>query len=183
MRVIAGTAKKMILKSPRGEKTRPTADRVKEAVFNILADRIIDCNFLDLFAGTGSIAIEALSRGAAHAVLVEKDRPTVAIIKENLQRTKLFQRAEILHCDVFSAMKTLYQNNKNFDIIYIDPPYYKGYYQKVLNEVFNCHLLSPKGVVVVESSTQHLPPETVADLLRIRTQRYGDTTINFYQLT
>lgn len=181
LRVIAGSAKKTNLKSPKGLDTRPTADRVKEAVFNILAPKVPGCFFLDLFAGTGSVAIEALSRGAGHAVLVENNRSAVNVIKENLTRTKLSDNAELLSTDVFNAIKTLALLNKGFDIIYLDPPYREGFYQRVLLEIADNNLLNSGGIVVAESSRQIQPPEQVANLSITRRQRYGDTVINFYQ--
>ncbi|MBM7856195.1 16S rRNA (guanine(966)-N(2))-methyltransferase RsmD [Desulfohalotomaculum tongense] len=181
MRVIAGSAKKTLLKSPKGKNTRPTADRVKESVFNILSSRVLGSVFLDLFAGSGAMAIEALSRGAEQAVLVERDYRNVKLIKENLRITKLWDRAEILGRDVFQAIKNLGQDNKKFDIIYIDPPYRAGYYQKVLEEIVDCDLICRGGIVVVESSKQLPPPETVKTISRVRTQKYGDTMVSFYQ--
>ncbi|MCD5407555.1 MAG: 16S rRNA (guanine(966)-N(2))-methyltransferase RsmD [Desulfotomaculum sp.] len=185
MRVIAGTAKKTQLKSPKGMDVRPTADRVKEAIFNILTPDILDCCFLDLFSGTGSIAIEALSRGAAQAVLVEKKLQNISIIKENLRRVKLASNAEILHKDVFLAMKILSSQKRIFEIIYIDPPYQHDYYQRVLKAIIVCELLADDGLVVVESSKQQPPPKIVTlseiTLLMLRRQQYGDTWVSFYK--
>lgn len=181
MRVIAGTAKKMRLKSPKGNGTRPTADRVKESVFNILAPRLIECQFLDLFAGAGGIAIEALSRGAGHAMLVERDARVASVLKENLKITRLNDRAKVIVMDVFQACAQMTRENKKFDIIYIDPPYYQDYYTKVLTAISQCQLLAHDGVVVAESSRKEPPKEKVEDLLLVRRQTYGDTIISFYQ--
>ncbi len=181
MRVIAGSAKKFQLKAPKGTHTRPTADRVKESVFNILAPEIPGCIFLDLFSGSGSIAVEALSRGAETAVLVEKSAEALATIKENLTKTKLIDYAKIINLDVFKALDILAKEKSCFNIIYLDPPYAAGYYQKVLEMIANLHLLAPDGIVVAESSKKDVPPDTVQTLVVHRRKTYGDTVISIYQ--
>lgn len=181
MRVIAGSAKKMRLKSPKGTNTRPTADRVKESVFNILAPRVVDSVFLDLFAGAGGMAIEALSRGAKHAVVVENDPRIINVLKENLKKTKLEGGAEIIIKDAFRACPEIAHAKNKFDIIYVDPPYHQDYYTKILTIISQCKLLTATGVVVVESSTKAPPKEQVEDLTLRRRQSYGDTIISFYQ--
>ncbi len=181
LRVIAGKAKKFHLKGPKGTDTRPTADRVKESVFNILAPKIPGCSFLDLFSGSGGIAIEALSRGAEQAVLVEKDPRALAVIKENLIKTKLVDQAKIIGKDVFKALNLLAKQNISFDIIYIDPPYNSGYYLKVLEVIAQNALLASDGIVAAESGKKDMPPESVQGLSLFRRQTYGDTVISFYQ--
>jgi 16S rRNA (guanine(966)-N(2))-methyltransferase RsmD len=181
LRVIAGTAKKTQLKSPKGMDTRPTTDRVKEAVFNILAPIVVDSTFLDLFSGTGGMAIEALSRGARQAVLVEKNAKTAAVISENLKLTKLSASAELIVKDIYAAIKMLAEQQRKFDIIYIDPPYFKDHYQQVLSEISQCRLLNVHGIVIAESSKQVALADQIETLSIIRRQKYGDTIINFYQ--
>ena len=185
MRVIGGSAKKTLLKSPKGFDTRPTSDRVKESVFNILSRFIEKSNFLDLFSGTGSIAIEALSRGACSAVLVEKNIKNVSIIKENLKRTKLSDRAKILVKDVFGAIKFLHSKKAEFDIIYMDPPYKLNIYNRVLQYILTYNILDNDGLVVVESSSKSLPEPVVlyskVKLSRVLLKEYGDTCISFYK--
>ncbi|MEG6615266.1 16S rRNA (guanine(966)-N(2))-methyltransferase RsmD [Peptococcaceae bacterium 1198_IL3148] len=181
LRVIAGIAKKTQLKSPKGMNTRPTTDRVKEAVFNILAPVVVESTFLDLFSGTGGMAIEALSRGASQAVLVEKNPKMAAIIRENLNLTKLFPRAEVMVKDIYAAIKALAEHQRKFDIIYIDPPYYEDHYQRVLMEISEYQILNVDGMVVVESSKKMPPADKIATMTVMRRQVYGDTIINFYQ--
>lgn len=185
MRVIGGSAKKTLLKGPKGLDTRPTSDKVKESVFNILLRFIEKSNFLDLFSGTGSIAIEALSRGACSAVLVEKNIKNVSIIKENLKRTKLSDRAKILVKDVFGAIKFLHSKKAEFDIIYMDPPYKLNIYNCVLQYILTYNILDNDGLVVVESSSKSLPEPVVlyskVKLSRVLLKEYGDTCISFYK--
>ena len=121
MRVIAGTARSMPLKTIRGMDTRPTTDKIKETLFNILQTDVCGCRFLDLFSGSGAIAIEALSRGAAHAVLVEQNGKAAECIRENLIFTRTADRAEVYRCDVLTALRRL-EGQKPFDIIFMDPP-------------------------------------------------------------
>ncbi|MGB9825598.1 MAG: 16S rRNA (guanine(966)-N(2))-methyltransferase RsmD, partial [Desulfofundulus sp.] len=121
MRVIAGIAKKSRLKIPRGWKGRPTADRVKESLFNILSPLIPGSCFLDLYAGTGNVGIEALSRGAQRVVFVEQDKKAVRVIRDNLVHVGFSERAELLAQDVFLALRQL--GGQSFDVIFLDPPY------------------------------------------------------------
>lgn len=122
MRVIAGSARRISLKTPKGSDTRPTTDRIKETLFNMLQYDLADCCFLDLFAGSGGIGIEALSRGAARCVLVDQGREAIACIRENLQATRLTAQAIVMQCDALSALRRL-EGQYCFDYIFMDPPY------------------------------------------------------------
>ena len=130
MRVIAGTARSMPLKTVKGMDVRPTTDKTKETLFNVLQTDVPDSRFLDLFSGSGAIGIEALSRGASHAVLVEQDSKAADCILENLQFTKLIDRAELQKCDVLTALHRM-EGQKPFDVIFMDPPYDQGLEQQV----------------------------------------------------
>lgn len=123
MRVIAGKAGSIPLKCLEGINTRPTTDRIKETLFNMISDQIPGCSFLDLFSGSGAIGIEALSRGAAEAVFVEKSRPAINVIRENLAKTRLEADARVIHADCRNAIALLEKEGKTFDIIFMDPPY------------------------------------------------------------
>lgn len=151
MRVIAGTARSMPLKTIKGTDTRPTTDKTKETLFNVLQEDVPDCRFLDLFSGSGAIAIEALSRGAKYAVLVEQSAKAAQCIKENLTFTKLIGRAEILRCDVLTALRRM-EGQKPFDIIFMDPPYGQGLEQQVLAYLKNSTLADAYTVIVAEAS-------------------------------
>ena len=151
MRVIAGAARRLQLKTLDGMETRPTTDRIKETLFNMLAPYINDCCFLDLFAGSGGIGIEALSRGAAEAVFVEKNPKAMLCVKENLSHTKLERRAMTLQNDVIYALGRL-EGEKQFDFIYMDPPYNTGLEIKVLNYLNGSALLSDEGIIIAEAA-------------------------------
>ena len=151
MRVIAGTARSMPLKTVKGMDVRPTTDKTKETLFNVLQTDVPDSRFLDLFSGSGAIGIEALSRGASHAVLVEQDSKAADCILENLQFTKLIDRAELQKCDVLTALHRM-EGQKPFDVIFMDPPYDQGLEKRVLEYLTDSRLISGDTLVIVEAS-------------------------------
>lgn len=181
MRVIGGSAKRRRLVAPPGRSIRPTADRVKEALFNILAPKVPGARFLDLFAGTGSIGIEALSRGATRVVFVDRSPRAVNLIRENLRRTGMSQKSAVFGQDALTALNLLGRKGERFDLIYIDPPYKKGYETKALRSIAGRCLLAPGGLAVCESDCRDELPETVEDLVLVRRERYGDTVLSFYR--
>lgn len=151
MRVIAGTAKRLQLKTVDGMDTRPTTDRIKETLFNMISEYLADSFFLDLFSGSGAIGIEALSRGAAHASFVEQSKKAMACIRENLAYTKLDERAELYETDVINALSRM-EGRKVFDYIFMDPPYNQLLEKKVLEYLSTSRLLSDDGLIIVEAS-------------------------------
>ena len=151
MRVIAGSARRIQLKTLDGMDTRPTTDRIKETLFNMIAPYLYDCIFLDLFAGSGGIGIEALSRGAMEAVFVEKNPKAMASIKANLERTHLRRKGMTMSMDVMTALYKL-EGEKQFDYIFMDPPYGQGLEQKVLSYLSESSLFSYDGVIIAEAS-------------------------------
>lgn len=153
MRVIAGKARRIQLKSMEGMNTRPTTDRIKETLFNMLSQDIYECHFLDLFSGSGAIGIEALSRGASHVVLVEQDSRAADCILENLQFTKLIDRAELQKCDVLTALHRM-EGQKPFDVIFMDPPYDQGLEQQVVEYLTRSSLADEYTVIVIEASLE-----------------------------
>lgn len=179
MRVIAGSAKGIQLQAVPGTSTRPISDRVKEALFNILAAEIIDARVLDLFAGTGSVGIEALSRGAASAVFVEKRSKATATIKTNLRRSRLQASARIVKADVF---KFLASEPEPFDLIYVAPPQYLGLWSKTLLVLdANPGWLRGDGLVVVQIFPKELEPLPLATLHLSEQRKYGSTLLCFYE--
>ena len=151
MRVIAGSARRLLLKAPAGYDTRPTSDKVKETLFNILMPYIYsDTRFLDLYAGSGAIGIEALSRGAHHAVFVEKGREAASCIVENLKTTKFTDNATVLNLDVLSALNRL-EGREKFDLIFMDPPYNNEYEKDVLTYLSRSRIAGEDTLIIVEA--------------------------------
>jgi 16S rRNA (guanine(966)-N(2))-methyltransferase RsmD len=179
MRIITGSAKGTQLKAPRGLATRPTADRVKESVFNILGDIVIDAHVLDIFAGTGNLGLEALSRGATTAVFIDNSTESIDIIKANAERTKLTAHTEIYKNDVIRALDKFVQNGRSFDLIFCDPPYNQGLVQIVLDRIENHSLLKPKGILVIEHSKHETITDDWNNLQLRRVERYGETLVSF----
>lgn len=178
MRVIAGSAKGIPLQAVPGSGTRPISDRVKEAVFSILGDGIIGAWVLDLFAGTGSVGIEALSRGAARAVLVDKQPRAADIIKANLARTRLQANARVAKADVF---KFLAGPAEPFDLIYVAPPQYQDLWLKTLLALdANPGWLAPDGQIVVQIFPKEHRPVELATLQLADQRKYGSTLVCFY---
>lgn len=150
MRVIAGTAKRLQLKTLEGLDTRPTTDRTKETLFNVIAPCIYDSVFLDLFAGSGAIGIEALSRGAREAVFVESNPKAMALIKENLKFTKLLHKAGTMTRDVMAALYQI-EGEKAFDFIFMDPPYNRGLERTVLEYLSESQMVYEDTIIIVEA--------------------------------
>ena len=150
MRVIAGSARRLLLKSPEGLDTRPTTDRIKETLFNMLMPNLPDAVFIDLFSGSGGIGIEALSRGANKAYFVENNQKAVACITENLEHTHLSDRAVVLRQDVFAALRGSIRDTA--DIIFLEPPYQQEYDRKVLELLRDAAFVTDDTLIVVEAS-------------------------------
>ncbi len=183
MRVIAGEAKGRRLKAPKGRELRPTGDRVKEALFNILPHDLSGQRVLDLFAGTGNLSLEALSRGAEEAVLVDISRDAVQVIEENLRALKFAAKSHVLTAPVFKSMRMLSRKQERFDLIFIDPPYDKELVGETLKTIAAEGLLAESGVVVAEHSVREKVQERYGALVLSDQRRYGDTMLSFYALS
>lgn len=160
MRVIAGKARRLQLKAPAGIDTRPTTDRIKETLFNMIQDELYDIYFLDLFSGSGAIGIEALSRGAKKAWFVEQNRNAVEIINENLRVTHLEQQAEVMNCTAISAISML-QGRERFHVVFMDPPYGKGLEKEVLTHPAFYQILEEQALIIIEADLETDIPEEV----------------------
>lgn len=154
MRVIAGSARHLNLKTVPGMDVRPTTDKTKETLFNVLNADVLYSKFLDLFSGSGAIGIEALSRGADKCVFVEKNRNALSCIKDNLDFTKLGDNAVILPMDVIAAIKSLESNGEVFDIVFMDPPYNKELEKSVFEVLSSSSLINNDSIIIVESSNE-----------------------------
>lgn len=183
MRIITGSAKGIKLNAPRGLGTRPTTDRVKESVFNILGDIVVDAKVLDIFAGTGNLGLEALSRGAIAAVFIDNNIESINSIKANAQRTKLYEHAEIYKNDVIRALDRFVETSRSFDLIFCDPPYNQGLIHLVLEKIARNSILNPGGILVMEHSKHEKIADEYNTLQLRRVERYGETLISFLLYT
>ncbi len=185
-RVVAGQAKGIILKAPKGFDTRPTSDKTKEAIFSSILEFVPEANFLDLFAGTGQMGIEALSRGAKEAVFVDKSRASIASLRENLEKTRMAPFAKVMQRSAIAAVKEFIKKTDKFDIIYFDPPY-KNFHDLLKNiGEENLHeILNEDGLIILEEDSHNAETEEgpLSDELFILLKRckYGQAMVSFYQ--
>ena len=170
MRVISGTARGLSLTSPPGEDTRPTLDRVKEALFSMLTPYIRGAAVLDLFAGSGALGIEALSRGADRAVFVDFDKAAENAVRANLEKARLAEKAEVLRTDSLSFLSS---RRESYSLIFLDPPYGSGLYEKTLAMVMERHILAPGGIIAAEWDAEVHEPIFPEEFERFRDRRYG----------
>lgn len=179
MRIITGTAKGTKLKTPRGLDTRPTADRVKESLFNILGPNVLGALVLDLFAGTGNLGLEALSRGASKALFIDHGSNSIQMIRDNARLTKLYSQAEIYKSDALKALDRISREGRRFNLIFCDPPYNKGFVSAVLSKLDATSILMESSIIVFEHSRHETISEKWNRLHLIRTERYGETLVSF----
>ena len=182
MRVISGKVRGLKLDTPKNNDVRPTTDRVKESLFNIINSYVRDSNILDLFAGTGSLGIECLSRGAAECIFVDSSKESIKIINSNIKRARVEEESIVLNMDFKEALRNTKLKDKEFDIIFMDPPYYENMFTDALNIISDKKLLSEEGIIVVEHDTKDDFPEKVGQLYKSRDKKYGNTTLTFYKL-
>ncbi len=154
MRVIAGQARRLKLTAPKGSDTRPTQDKIKETLFNILAPDIYGVNFLDLFAGSGAIGIEALSRGAKRCTFIEKDKNAVYAIRKNLETTHFTDKATVISSDVLASLYNLVSSEK-YDIVFMDPPYSLGLEDKVLRILAGLDIINEDTLIIIEAKADN----------------------------
>ena len=179
MRIISGTSKGRKLVTPKSLFLRPTSDRVKESIFNILREEIEGRTVLDLFAGTGNLGIEALSRGAKKVIFVEKGRHALGLIQRNLGQIGLGERSEVLPVDVNRAIGILKQRGKTFDLIFMDPPYEKGMIEKTLMILTSHQIYHKASILIVEHHRRELLPPILHGWNLIRQRQMGETVISF----
>ena len=182
IRVIAGLAKGHKLKTIPGMTTRPTLDRVKESLFSIILNYLPDSEVLDIFSGTGSLGIEALSRGAKHAYFVDKSKDCCDIIKENLIHTKLQDKSTIYNMNFDDAIVKLAAQNKKFDLIFLDPPYNKNFVQEMLKILMNSDIINDDGILIAEHHINDILPEHEGKLTLADKRKYGDTALSLYRV-
>ena len=180
MRIITGYAKGKKLKAPEGLATRPTADRIKESVFNIINFKLYESNVLDLFAGTGGLGLESISRGCFKSTFVEKNQKAFKILNENINSINAMNKSKVYNVDAFIFLKKYTSFNDKYDIIFLDPPYFGGLIEKSINEIYNLNLLNKNGIIISEYDTKENMPKTIASIVRYRDVNYGRTTVSFW---
>jgi len=164
--------------------TRPTADRVREALFSILQCRceLDGARVLDICAGTGALGIEALSRGAASCCFIENDRNALASLKKNMNAVRCADRADLLELDALKALRLLAGRGDHFDIIFFDPPYASGLYKTIPEALINLSLLAAHGLFITESQSRNILPERMGCLMKLDRRVYGDTALDLFVL-
>jgi 16S rRNA (guanine(966)-N(2))-methyltransferase RsmD len=179
MRISGGTGKGRKLRVPAGDRVRPTSDKVKQALFNILGEEVDGAEFLDLFAGAGGIGIEALSRGARRVVFVDASRESLKVIAHNIAQAGFGAQAEIIAAKAETFLK---RPSGPYDIIFLDPPYADDL-QPLLESISGAGIVKPRGIVIAEHFKKQSSPENAGSLRLVREARYGDTVLAFYKVT
>jgi len=187
MRIIAGIHRSRLLKSPKGQALRPTSDYVRETLFNILGPAIQDSRFLDIYAGTGAVGIEALSRGAQDVLFVENHAPTAKLVRNNLESLKIRKGATVLQMDSHRALEKLKQRQTNgdfaYDFVFLDPPYAAAdEYLRIMNFLSHAPFVNENTIVIAEHTRKFELPEEFPPLERVRVLKQGDAVLSFYRL-
>jgi 16S rRNA (guanine(966)-N(2))-methyltransferase RsmD len=181
VRIVAGTARGHPLLAPKGRQIRPTSDRVRESLFNVLGQWMDGLSVLDLYAGTGALALEALSRGAERAVLVDQDGEAIRLCRENAEALGFTERAEILALPVARAAPLLAQRDQPFDLVFADPPYAARAVSDTLELVERDRLLATDGTLVIEHDRREPAVDRSGGLSRVDQRRFGDTRVSLYR--
>jgi 16S rRNA (guanine966-N2)-methyltransferase len=177
MRVTGGTGRGRRLKAPAGSRVRPTSDKVKQALFNILGERIAGASFLDLFAGAGGIGIEALSRGAGRVVFVDASRASLTVVKHNIEQTGFEELSQAVLSKVESFLR---KPSGSYDIVFLDPPY-ADELKPLLELIAGAGILKPDSIVIAEHFKKQSSPASAGGLTLYREAKYGDTVLAFYE--
>lgn len=178
MRIIAGTLGSRSIKSIKGSETRPTSDKVKEAIFSTLGNAFNGGRFLDCYSGTGSMALEALSRGMDEAVCIEISKAAVSVLRENIDHLGVKKKCKVYMKDVFTVLPTL---TEPFDVVYIDPPYAKQKNIKLLKQLEIHQLVKDQGIVVIESLSEEAWPNVLGAFYKMKEKEYRNTKITYYR--
>ncbi len=182
MKITGGKDRSRLIKTPRLKDIRPTLDKIRKAIFDILQNEIADKVILDLFSGSGAIGLEAISRGAKIVYFIEREKACIDVINENIELLKYEDRANVLRGDVFKAIREFGEIREKFDIIIMDPPYRRDLAKKALLKISVYDIIKPSGFVIAEHSKTEKLPERI-DLLQLYRQiSYGDTVLSFYRL-
>lgn len=183
MRVISGIARGKRLKAPSGMNTRPITDMIKEALFNVIGSDIIETSFLDLFAGSGSVGIEALSRQASKVIMVDNSFEAIKIIKANIDNCGFIDGFEIHRNDVFKAIDLLHRKGARFDYIYVDPPFTcESIFPRVMQALDKADILAEKGLIIIRTPRKLVLKNGLNRIIRYRINEYGESVLNYYSL-
>ena len=181
MRVVSGTLKGRAIKAVKGSNTRPTTDKIKESIFNIIGPYFDGGAVLDLYGGSGNLAIESLSRGMDKAVLVDRETAAIQTIRHNISQLGLTDQAEIYRNDAFKALKALAKREFSFDLVFLDPPYHGQRINDILEFINEHQLLNPNGIIMAECLKEDLLFEQVGTIEQVRREIYGITAISIYK--
>ena len=181
MRIIAGEYASRIIQTQKGTNTRPTLDKVREAVFMSLGGLFEGGSFLDIYAGSGANGLEAISRGFDEATFVDKDKKAIQVIKDNIESLGCKEKTIVLSCRDKIALDKFKEEKKTFDVIYLDPPYANDVYDDILKTIDEYELLSPGGTIVVESDKEQALPESVGKLNQVKNKIYGTVKVTYYK--
>lgn len=183
MRIISGTYRGLHLATLKGGKLRPTSDQLRETLFDVLGPRVEGSRFLDAYAGSGAVGIEALSRGAGEVVFIEHHRPAAALIRQNLATLKIESGYHVMTCQVSIGLERLAEEGSQFDYVFLDPPYDQiREYHHALRQLSRAMLIQPSSLVVAEHSRYVILEEAYGNLHRSRLIRHGDAQLGFYRL-
>lgn len=182
MRIIAGKYKSRVIQIPRSIKVRPMQDRVKESIFNILGKNCIGAKVLDLFSGSGSLGMEALSRGAAEVTFIDNNRTCIETIRKNLKTINIEKNVSVIRSDALKAIKRFGAEKESFDLIFLDPPYYMGLIEKALLAIDRYGIMNDSSVVIAHYFKKEIVPESIGRIRLMRQNLYGDKIISFYNM-
>jgi 16S rRNA (guanine966-N2)-methyltransferase len=181
MRIITGIARGRKIVTPEGLNTRPTSDRVKESVFNIIQGHIPDAKILDLFAGTGNLGLEAISRGAESCVFIEQDRNTYKVLTQNIKSLGFESQTEAYNQEALAAVSILSKRGKKFDVIFLDPPYGRGLIKEAIQAISKMEIGEENSIIISEYDFSDEIPETIGIYNKFRTEKYGRTKVSFWR--
>lgn len=184
MRIIGGGFKGRRIIFPKSPHIRPTQDKIREALFNVIAPDINGAAVLDLFAGSGALGLEAISRGATHVTFVDNNSLCIRVIKENLDSLGATDRADVFKTDVIRAIEKIHRSGNKFDIVFLDPPYYKGLAKKILIKLSHYDILAHNNIIVAEHYKKDLIPDNINKIILLfKQKKFGDTVLSFYKKT
>jgi len=181
MRITGGEAGGIPIKAPRGKGARPTSDKVREALFSVLGKSVTGAKALDLFAGSGALGIEALSRGAQSVVLVDNNPAACKMIAANLKAVGLAEKGEIIRADFRAALRKIGGRGDKFDLVFLDPPYGKNLLEEAAKALERHGVVSSDSIIVAEHFKKTAPPESISDIPLSRSRAYGQTCLSYYQ--